>query len=269
LTSFPPLLGLTWEPCGQIDLGLPSKGSSIVNLIPESFSDPTIVNLVSLDPSVYPVKVLFESSLDAFSAFCGDACFPVLYDYGSAITLHPRSFREMLLRKGFRAKQVGSRKVSTIGFTGSPLTDTVAIYELELRLWQNSVPAKVLSYEFQDHQTNLKTLLFGRVDIWAHDWFPGRDENGTPVLKTPRGSKPLMRAKSHLLRPLPSDFTPPAAYQRPDQPVDPEVSYPTTNSPAPSPVRTISETGGWSLPGRSRPPQKGLFGQQANFSLSA
>jgi hypothetical protein len=57
-------------------------------------------------------KIWFESTRDAFTAFCGDACFPVLYNYGSSITLHPRSFREMLVQKGFQAQQVGPKDVS-------------------------------------------------------------------------------------------------------------------------------------------------------------
>ena len=73
-------------------------------------------------------KTQFENTLEAFTAFCGEACFPVIYDSGASITLHPTSYREMLLRKGFRPTLVGHRQVCTEGFTCSPAVTKVPIY---------------------------------------------------------------------------------------------------------------------------------------------
>ena len=176
----PSLTGPSWEPCGQIDLGSHSKVSRfwIANPIgsssdsatqPGSSTDqlPTnaeTVNTLS-DPAVPTEKILFESKLDAFTAFCGEACFPVLYDYGSSLTLHPRSFRERIVQQGFRPTLIGSRIISTHGFTGEPIVGPVPIYEFKLRLWKDSAPVRIRSYEFPDYQTNIKTLLFGQVSI--------------------------------------------------------------------------------------------------------
>jgi hypothetical protein len=165
----PPLTGLPWEPSGQIDLGDCDKfvqvntDSDYPGVPPNSGPEPPTnpVNVASADPieEMMTPKIWFESTRDAFTAFCGEACFPVLYDYGSSITLHPRSFREMLVRKGFQAQQVGAKRMSASGFAGAPVIGSVPIYELSLRLWDNSVPVRVLSCEFPDHQTNIKTLL--------------------------------------------------------------------------------------------------------------
>ena len=192
--------------------------------------------------------------------------FPVLYNYSSSITLHPRSFREMLSRKDYQPKQVGTRAVATSGFSGAPVVGSVPIYCLHLRLWNNSVPVEVLSYEFPDHQTNIKTLLLGRVDIWANDWFPDRDPDGKPALRSGRRYKPLVRAKEHLYRPSPCDLTQPEEYQRPDQRPEPGPGVP----PAPDFIGSISETGGWSVLLRPRPAPKGAirsYGQYLALSM--
>ena len=132
------------------------------------------------------------------------------------MTLHPRAFREMLIRKGFRPTLVGHRRVCTEGFTGAPVLTTVPIYEFPVWLWDDSVPVVIRSHEFQDFQTNVKTLLFGRPDIWGNDWFIDRDPKGTPSLRAGGRYKPLVRAKGHLFRPRATDLKQPDPYQRPD-----------------------------------------------------
>jgi hypothetical protein len=224
------------------------------------------VNVASADPLGVTHKIWFESTRDAFTAFCGEACFPVLYDYGSSLTLHPRSFREMLARKGYQPKQVGTRAVSTSGFSGAPVVGSVPIYCLNIRLWDNSVPVEVLSYEFPDHQTNIKTLLLGRVSIWTHDWFPDRDPEGKPALRSGRRYKPLVRAKEHLYRPSHYDLHQPDEYQRPDQKPDPQSPIPST----PDFIGSIDETGGWSVLQHPRPVPKGAlrsYGQYLALSM--
>ena len=241
-----PLTGLPWEPCGQLDLGSPSKLHPFLDYSDYTPATKTTDNLPDSQNSeiscdlILHAKTLFESSLDAFTAFSGEACFPVLHDSGASITLHPRSFRERLLKKGVCPKLVGERKVCTEGFTGLPIIATVRIFEFPLRLWGNSVPVNVRSHEFPDHQTNVKTLLFGRDNIWNLDWFIDRAPDGTPSIRSGQRFKPMVRAKEHLFQPLPFDLRQPAPFQRPDQlnPKDP-------TNPEPQPVGNVQKIGGW------------------------
>ena len=147
----PPLTGLSWEPCGQLDLGSSTKchpywgpQSKPTTEVPESAPLGWITESVNTTVSagsdlaitseVQKVKTQFEDTLDAFTAFSGVACFPVVHDSGASITLHPRSFRDMLLRKGCRPVVVGHKRVCTEGFTGSPVITIVPIYGFPLRL---------------------------------------------------------------------------------------------------------------------------------------
>ena len=132
----PPLTGSPWEPCGQLDLGSSSKLPPALTShspadLPESTTDGEVP--VS-DATVFSAKTMFESTLDSFTAYSGEAFFPVLHDSGASLTLHPRSYREMLLKKGVQPQLVGERRVSTKGFTGSPVIGTVKIYEFPLQL---------------------------------------------------------------------------------------------------------------------------------------
>ena len=174
----------------------------------------------------------------------------------------------MLAKRGYQAKHVGSRRVCTEGFTGEPVLGTVQIYELHLRLGDNSPPVIVRSHEFPDHQTNVKTLLFGRVDIWDKNWFPDRDPTGKPSLRWGRRFKPLVRAKEHLFRPQAYDLRQPEPYARPDQPANGASSEAAT----PDLVGSIREVGGWyTRPAPSSAPKGALrsYGQYLARSMQA
>ena len=271
----PPLTGLPWEPCGNLDLGLSTKcrpywGPHFLSVPEETTSDfatstDTTVNSASESDSddVYmpKAKTQFENTLDAFTAFCGDACFPVVYDSGASITLHPTSYREMLIREGFKPALVGHRKVCTEGFTGAPVVTTVPIYELHLRLWDDSVPVVVRSHEFRDFQTNVKTLLFGRPDIWANNWFLDRDPQEKPSLRVGTRYKPLVRAKGHLFRPMAYDLHQPEPYQRPDL----LHSKDSASHTVPDLIGSIRELGGWYTRPPPRPAPKGAIRTFADY----
>ena len=105
----PPLTGSPWEPCGQLDLGSSSKLPP--TLTPHSSADlsepPTDCKAPTSAATVFSAKTMFESTLDSFTAYSGEAFFPVLHDSGASLTLHPCSYREMLLKKGVQPKLVG------------------------------------------------------------------------------------------------------------------------------------------------------------------
>ena len=277
-----PLTGLPWEPCGQIDLGPSTKsrpywGPQLSNPsgVISSKGPATLSESMNVtsdgneeEPYVPKAKTQFENTLEAFTAFCGEACFPVIYDSGASVTLHPTSYREMLLRKGFRPTLVGHRQVCTEGFTGSPVVTTVPIYELHLRLWKDSIPITVLSHEFRDYQTNVKTLLFGRPDIWRNNWFLDRDPKDQPSLRVGTLYKPLVRAKGHLFRPMAYDLHQPEPYHRPDQ----HDSVLSKAQASPDLVGSIRELGGWYTRPPPRPIPKGAirtFGQYLSCSMRA
>ena len=119
------------------------------------------------------------------------------------------------MKKGVQPKLVGERRVSTKGFTGSPVIGTVKIYEFPLQLWENSVPVLIRSHEFSDYQTNVKTLLFGRDNIWNVNWFIDQDPKGVPSLRSGQRYKPMVRAKDYMFQPPPANSIEPAPYQRP------------------------------------------------------
>ena len=78
------------------------------------------------------------------------------------------------------------------------MIDTIPVYAFQVRLWTNSIPVRILSHEYPDANTNVKTMLLGRAYIRARNWFIARDPQGKPCMNTPQGWKRLVCSRDHL-----------------------------------------------------------------------
>ena len=114
----------------------------------------------------------------------------LLHDTGSAVSAHPQSFRIMIQAKSPKAVQcIGLAYKRFRGLTGEVMSRKVAIWRFQVKIGWNSENEEVPmeSYEFQDSNINLPTLLVGREHIFSLDWGGQHNEQGPskPFINTP------------------------------------------------------------------------------------